>query len=85
MSTLETALQQFEAPIEFIGRYMKGWFELAIADELHQLAGSASTSTSSNVFAAAISRAFAMDIGSIGFVSGIVFFSKNCVETRLPL
>jgi hypothetical protein len=27
------------APIEYIGRYMKGWFDLAIADELHQLAG----------------------------------------------
>lgn len=27
------------APVEFIGRYMKGWFDLAIADELHQLAG----------------------------------------------
>jgi len=27
------------APVEFIGRHMKGWFDLAIADELHQLAG----------------------------------------------
>jgi hypothetical protein len=27
------------APIEFIGRYMSGWFDFAIADELHQLAG----------------------------------------------
>jgi hypothetical protein len=27
------------APIEFIGRYMGGWFDFAIADELHQLAG----------------------------------------------
>jgi hypothetical protein len=27
------------APIEFIGRYMRGWFDFAIADELHQLAG----------------------------------------------
>ncbi|HZP04638.1 MAG TPA: DEAD/DEAH box helicase [Terracidiphilus sp.] len=27
------------APIEYIGRYMKGWFDFAIADELHQLAG----------------------------------------------
>jgi hypothetical protein len=27
------------APIEFCGRYMGGWFDFAIADELHQLAG----------------------------------------------
>jgi hypothetical protein len=26
------------APVEYIGRSMKGWFDLAIADELHQLA-----------------------------------------------
>ena len=27
------------APLDFIGRYMKGWWDYAIADELHQLAG----------------------------------------------
>jgi len=27
------------APIEFVGRYMRGWFDFAVADELHQLAG----------------------------------------------
>jgi hypothetical protein len=27
------------APIEFVGRYMPHWFDFAIADELHQLAG----------------------------------------------
>jgi len=27
------------APIEYIGRYMGGWFDFAIADELHQLGG----------------------------------------------
>jgi superfamily II DNA or RNA helicase len=27
------------APAEFIGRYLKNWFDYAIADELHQLAG----------------------------------------------
>ncbi len=27
------------APIEFIGRYMAGWFDYAICDEVHQLAG----------------------------------------------
>ena len=27
------------APIEFMGRYMKDWFDFSIADEVHQLAG----------------------------------------------
>ena len=27
------------APIEFLGRYMQGWFDYAICDEIHQLAG----------------------------------------------
>src|SRR6266481_5628036 len=27
------------SPIEFIGRYMPGWFDYAICDEIHQLAG----------------------------------------------
>ena len=30
---------QREAPIDFIGRYMHGFFEYAICDEMHQLAG----------------------------------------------
>jgi len=27
------------APIEFIGRYMPGWFDYAVCDEIHELAG----------------------------------------------
>ena len=27
------------APIEFVGRYMPGWFDYAVCDEIHQLAG----------------------------------------------
>lgn len=30
---------QREAPIDFIGRYMHGFFEYAVCDEMHQLAG----------------------------------------------
>ena len=33
-----TKVRRF-APAEFIGRYLKNWFDYAIADELHQLAG----------------------------------------------
>jgi hypothetical protein len=27
------------APVKYIGRFMKGWFDVSIADEIHQLAG----------------------------------------------
>ena len=27
------------APLDFIGRYTKGWWDYAVADELNQLAG----------------------------------------------
>jgi SNF2 family DNA or RNA helicase len=44
--TLYSALWQADrdriqrmAPMEFVGRYMRRWFDFAIADELHQLAG----------------------------------------------
>ena len=35
----DSAKIQRMAPIEFIGRYMPGWFDYAICDEIHQLAG----------------------------------------------
>ena len=41
------------APVEFIGRYMKGWFDLAIADELHQLAGDTAQGNALGVLARA--------------------------------
>jgi hypothetical protein len=34
----KTKIQRM-APIEYIGRCMRGWFDFAVADELHQLAG----------------------------------------------
>ena len=41
------------APGEFIGRYMKSWFDLAIADELHQLAGDTAQGNALGVLARA--------------------------------
>ena len=38
------------APIEYIGRYMRGWFDFAIADELHQLAGDTAQSSNAPAF-----------------------------------
>ena len=35
----DSSKMQRMAPVEYIGRYMKEWFDYAIADELHQLGG----------------------------------------------
>jgi len=48
------------APVEFIGRYMKGWFDLAIADELHQLAGDTAQGNALGVLARAGRRLIAL-------------------------
>ena len=48
------------APVEFIGRYMKGWFDLAIADELHQLAGDTAQGNALGVLARAGRRLLAL-------------------------
>jgi hypothetical protein len=48
------------APVEFIGRYMKGWFDLAVADELHQLAGDTAQGNALGVLARAGRRLVAL-------------------------
>jgi len=48
------------APVEFIGRYMKSWFDLAIADELHQLAGDTAQGNALGVLARAGRRLVAL-------------------------
>src|SRR5215472_5145259 len=48
------------APVLYIGRYMKGWFDLAIADELHQLAGDTAQGNALGVIARAGRRLVAL-------------------------
>jgi hypothetical protein len=48
------------APIEFIGRYMGGWFDFAIADELHQLAGDTAQGKGLGVLGRAAKRLIAL-------------------------
>jgi hypothetical protein len=48
------------APIEFIGRYMGGWFDFAIADELHQLAGDTAQGNGLGVLGRAANRLIAL-------------------------
>jgi hypothetical protein len=48
------------APIEFVGRYMGGWFDFAIADELHQLAGDTAQGNGLGVLGRAAKRLIAL-------------------------
>jgi len=48
------------APIEFIGRYMGGWFDFAVADELHQLAGDTAQGNGLGVLGRAAKRLIAL-------------------------
>jgi hypothetical protein len=44
------------APIEFIGRYMPGWFDYAICYEIHQLAGDTAQGNALGTLAACANR-----------------------------
>jgi hypothetical protein len=48
------------APIEYIGRYMGRWFDFAIADELHQLAGDTAQGNGLGVLGRAAKRLIAL-------------------------
>jgi len=48
------------APIEYMGRYMRGWFDFAIADELHQLAGDTAQGNGLGVLGRAAQRLIAL-------------------------
>jgi len=48
------------APIEFVGRYMPRWFDFAIADELHQLAGDTAQGNGLGVLGRASRRLIAL-------------------------
>ena len=48
------------APVEYVGRYMKGWFDFSIADELHQLAGETAQGNALAVLARAGRRLVAL-------------------------
>jgi hypothetical protein len=48
------------APIQYIGRYMRGWFDFAVADELHQLAGDTAQGNGLGVLGRAAERLIAL-------------------------
>jgi hypothetical protein len=48
------------APVEFIGRYMKGFFDYAIADEVHELSGDTAQGNALGVLASAANRSLVL-------------------------
>ena len=48
------------APLDYIGRYMKGWWDYAVADELHQLAGDTAQGNGLGVLARSADKLIAL-------------------------
>jgi superfamily II DNA or RNA helicase len=61
------------APIEFVGRYMGGWFDFAIADELHQLAGETAQGNGLGVLSRAAQKLIALTGTLMGGYSDDLF------------
>jgi len=61
------------APIEYVGRYMKGWFDFATADELHQLAGDTAQGNALGVLGRAAQRLIALTGTLMGGYSDDLF------------
>jgi hypothetical protein len=70
------------APIEFIGRYMRGWFDFAIADELHQLAGDTAQGNGLGVLGRAAQRLIALTGTLMGGYADDLFNSFFRMEPR---
>jgi superfamily II DNA or RNA helicase len=64
--TADNSKMQRMAPVEFIGRYLKKWFDYAIADELHQLGGD----TAQGNALASITKASRKQMGLTGTLLG---------------
>jgi superfamily II DNA or RNA helicase len=70
--TADISKLQRYAPVEFVGRYMKKWFDYAIADEIHQLSGD----TAQGNALASITKASRKQLGLTGtFLGG---FADDC-------
>ncbi len=61
------------APAEYIGRYMKNWFDYSIADEMHQLAGDTAQGNALGVLAQAGRKALALTGTLLGGYADDIF------------
>ncbi len=70
------------APIEYIGRYMADWFDVAIADELHQLAGDTAQGNALGVLGRAARKLIALTGTLMGGYADDLFNIFYRMESR---
>src|SRR5581483_921261 len=70
------------APIEFIGRYMPGWFDYAICDEVHQLAGDTAQGNALGTLAACANRIVGLTGTLLGGFADDLFNTLFRLEAR---
>lgn len=70
------------APIEFIGRYMPGWFDYAICDEIHQLAGDTAQGNALGTLASCANRIVGLTGTLLGGYADDLFNTLFRLEAR---
>jgi hypothetical protein len=70
------------APIEFIGRYMPGWFNYAICDEIHQLAGDTAQGNALGTLASCTDRIIGLTGTLLGGYADDLFNTLFRLEAR---
>jgi superfamily II DNA or RNA helicase len=70
------------APIEFIGRYMPGWFDYAICDEIHQLAGDTAQGNALGTLASCTERIVGLTGTLLGGYADDLFNTLFRLEAR---
>jgi superfamily II DNA or RNA helicase len=70
------------APTEFIGRYMPGWFDYAICDEIHQLAGDTAQGNALGTLAACTNRIVGLTGTLLGGYADDLFNTLFRLEAR---
>jgi superfamily II DNA or RNA helicase len=70
------------APIEFIGRYMPGWFDYAICDEIHQLAGDTAQGNALGTLASSTDRIVGLTGTLLGGYADDLFNTLFRLEAR---
>ncbi len=70
------------APVEFIGRYMAGWFDYAICDEIHQLAGDTAQGNALGTLASCTDRIVGLTGTLLGGYADDLFNTLFRLEAR---
>jgi hypothetical protein len=70
------------APIEFIGRYMPGWFDYAVCDEIHQLAGDTAQGNALGTLASCTDRIVGLTGTLLGGYADDLFNTLFRLEAR---